>query len=89
MSNNLFITATEARSGKSAICLGIMELLVRNVGRVGFFRPLIEGGPAGGKKDNDLHLFSSYFKLSTPYEKMFAYTVMEANNLMGRGRQGP
>ncbi len=88
MSNNLFITATEARSGKSAICLGIMELLVRNVGRVGFFRPLIEVDPAGDKKDNDLHLFSSYFKLSTPYEKMFAYTVTEANNLMGRGRQG-
>jgi len=87
MSNNLFITATQARSGKSAICLGIMELLVRNVGRVGFFRPLIEVDPAGDKKDNDLHLFSSYFKLSTPYEKMFAYTVTEANNLLGRGRQ--
>ncbi len=87
MSKNLFITATEARSGKSAICLGIMELLIRNVGRVGFFRPLIEVDPAGDKKDNDLHLFSSYFKLSTPYEKMYAYTVTEANNLIGRGRQ--
>ncbi len=37
MSKNLFVTATEARSGKSVIALGIMELLIRNVGRVAFF----------------------------------------------------
>lgn len=86
MSNNLFITATEARSGKSVVCLGIMELLIRTVGKVGFFRPLIEVDPVGNKKDNDLNLFASYFNLSTPYEKMFAYTVAEAGNLMGRGR---
>ena len=88
MSNNLFITATEARSGKSAVCLGIMELLIRTVGKVGFFRPLIEVDPVRNKKDNDLNLFASYFNLSTPYEKMFAYTVAEAGNLMGRGRLG-
>jgi len=88
MAKNLFITATEARSGKSAVCLGIMELLLRNVGRVGFFRPLIDVDPACNRKDNDIHLFASYFNLGIPYEKMFAYTVSEANNLMGLGRQG-
>ena len=87
MAKNLFITATEARSGKSAIALGIMELLIRNVGRVGFFRPLIHGTPEGKKIDNDIHLFSSYFKLGIPEEKMFAYTLTEAGNLIGRGRQ--
>ncbi len=87
MSNNLFITATEARSGKSAIALGIMELLIRNVGRVCFFRPLIDVDPEGGKTDNDIALFSSYFKLNIPYEKMYAYTAAEAGNLIGSGRQ--
>ncbi|SPD72168.1 Phosphate acetyltransferase [uncultured Desulfobacterium sp.] len=87
MSNNLFITATEARSGKSAISLGIMELLVRNVGRVGFFRPLIDSDHDGAKKDNDILLFSSYFKLTTTYEKMYSYTVSEAKTLIGSGRQ--
>ncbi len=87
MAKNLFITATEPRSGKSAIALGIMELLIRNVGRVGFFRPLIHGAPDGKKIDNDIHLFSTYFKLDIPEEKMFAYTLKEAGNLIGHGRQ--
>lgn len=87
MAKNLFITATETRSGKSAIALGIMELLIRNVGRVGFFRPLIHAAPDGKKIDNDIRLFSSYFKLGIPHEKMFAYTLAEAGNLIGRGRQ--
>lgn len=87
MSKNLFVTATEARSGKSVISLGIMELLVRKAGRVGFFRPLIHAEPDERKKDNDIQLFSSYFNLGIPYEKMFAYSVTEANHLMGHGRQ--
>ena len=87
MAKNLFITATEARSGKSAIALGIMELLIRNVGRVGFFRPLIHGTPDGKTIDDDICLFSSYFKLGIPHETMFAYTLAEAADLLGRGRQ--
>jgi len=87
MAKNLFITATETRSGKSAIALGVMELLIRNVGRVAFFRPLIHGAPDGKKIDNDICLFSSYFKLGIPHEKMFAYTLAEAGNLIGRGKQ--
>ena len=47
MANNLFITATEARSGKSAISLGVMEMLLRKIDRVGFFRPIINVDPGG------------------------------------------
>jgi phosphate acetyltransferase len=85
MANNLFITATEARSGKSAISLGIMELLIRKVGRVGFFRPIIDADDP--KKDNDTQLFSTYFKLNIPHERMFAYTLAQAGELIGSGRQ--
>jgi len=81
MSKNLFITATEARSGKSAICLGVMELLLRNIDRVGFFRPFINVDN-GDKKDNDVNLISSYYKIDIPYEEMYAYTTKEANNLI-------
>ncbi len=85
MANNLYITATEARSGKSAISLGIMELLIRKVGRVGFFRPLIDADAPG--HDNDIQLFSTHFKLGTPFDKMFACTLAKASNLIGSGRQ--
>ena len=87
MSKNLFITATEARSGKSAICLGVMELLLRNVERVGFFRPFINVDPATNKRDNDINLICSYYNLKIPYEEMYAYTTTEANNLITFGKQ--
>ena len=86
MARNLFITATEARSGKSAISLGVMELLLRNIGRVGFFRPLINVDSGGDKKDNDINLMASYFNLSTPYENMYAYTTTQADSLLALGR---
>ncbi|MEA3359910.1 MAG: phosphate acetyltransferase [Thermodesulfobacteriota bacterium] len=86
MAKNLFVTATEAKSGKSAISLGVIELLLRNVDRVGFFRPFINVDPATQKKDNDINLISSYHKLGIPYDEMYAYTTIEANNLITLGK---
>ncbi|OEU78544.1 MAG: phosphate acetyltransferase [Desulfobacterales bacterium C00003060] len=84
MSNNLYITATEARSGKSAITLGVMEMLLRKIDRVGFFRPIIRGlnGP-----DADINLISSHFDLKIPYDQMYAFTRTEANNLISLGKR--
>jgi phosphate acetyltransferase len=87
MAENLFITATEARSGKSVITLGVMELLLRNVNRVGFFRPLINVDlKAKTAIDHDINLISSYYKLELPYTEMYAYTTAEANNLITLGK---
>ena len=87
MSNNLYVTAAEGKSGKSAISLGLMELLLRNVGRVGFFRPFINIDPDTKKKDNDINLISSHFNLGIPYEEMYAYTVVEADYLVTLSKQ--
>ena len=83
MSKNLFITATEARSGKSAISLGIMEMLLRSIDKVAFFRPYINNDH---RKDNDIDLISSYFNLNLDYEEMYAYTASDANNLIAQGK---
>ncbi len=83
MSESLYITSTETRSGKSLIALGLMELLLRKVGRVAFFRPIIFE-----KKDNDIELISSQFQLSIPLEHMFALTSSEVSELLARGKQG-
>ena len=85
MAKNLYVTSTETRSGKSAICLGIMELLVRNINKVGFFRPLIR--EQNGKPDNDIDLISRYFKLDIPYDDMYGCTTNEANELIALGKQ--
>ena len=87
MSDNLYITATEARSGKSAITLGIMEMLLRKIKRVGFFRPIINVKPGNNELDNDIKLVSSYFNLKIPYNKMFGITLSEVETLIAAGNE--
>ena len=77
MSNSLYITATEARSGKSLICLGVMEMLIRKLDHVSFFQPIIDVDPASEERDNGIHLIASRFNLKTPYEKMYGITKEE------------
>lgn len=40
---SIYIVGSEPRSGKSVVLLGIMELLSRQVQKLGFFRPIIQG----------------------------------------------
>ncbi|NOY07531.1 MAG: phosphate acetyltransferase [Spirochaetes bacterium] len=87
MSNNLYITATEAKSGKSAISLGVMEMLIRKIDKVGFFRPIINVGAEMNKKDADIELITSHFKLDVPYEQTFGYTSKEASELISIGKE--
>ena len=87
MSNNLYITATEARSGKSAISLGVMEMLLRKNDKVAFFRPIAKGNSDPTSLDNDIDLISSHFKLGIPYEKMYGCTTTEAKHLMSLRKQ--
>ena len=86
MAKNLYLTATEARSGKSVVSLGMMEILLRKTDRVGFFRPIIAEEAHGQKPDHDIHLISSYFKIEAPYQDMYGYRAGEANDLISRGR---
>jgi phosphate acetyltransferase len=87
MSNSLFITATEARSGKSAISLGVMEMLLRRIERVGFFRPIISVDPGSDGEDNDINLISSRFELGVPYKTMYGYSRKEVRNLISLGKE--
>ena len=86
MSRNVYIAATEASSGKSAITLGVMEMMVKKVGRVGFFRPIIAADREAPERDNDIALMTSHFRLDLPYEEAFAYTSREAAELIRAGK---
>jgi len=88
MSNCLYITATEARSGKSLIALGLMETLLRKVKRVAFFRPIITGGKRSGHRDKDIHLIASHFGLDIPHDTMFGCTAAEAAQRLSSGGKG-
>jgi len=84
MANNLYVTSTEARSGKSAISLGIMEMLLRKIGRVAFFRPLVT---AIDDRNDAIKLISSHFNLKIPYDQMYGLTIKEAGDLVSHNRE--
>lgn len=86
MSKNLYVAGTEPRSGKSAIILGLMELLTRNITKVLFFRPLVDADHRAGERDNTINLIKSQFNLDTSYEEMYAFTVSEASQLIAMGK---
>jgi phosphate acetyltransferase len=85
MAKNLYITATEASSGKSTLLLGIMYLLLKNVRSVAFFRTIIPDPAKPAGRDHNLHLVLTHFNLDIPYEDAFAYTFSEARQIIAQG----
>lgn len=81
MANKLYITATERRSGKSAVTLGIMQLLMREIRNVAFFRPIIANIDPD-KKDHDINLILTTFNITMPYEDTYACSFKEARTLI-------
>lgn len=86
MSKSLFLTSTDARSGKSAIALGLMEMLKRKIAHVGFFRPIVNARHDHGEEDYDIQLMSGYYHLDDEYHDMFGCTMAEAVALTSKGR---
>ncbi len=83
MTNSLYISTTEAGSGKALIALGIMELILRRTNKVAFFRPVIRKDPLG-KPDEDINLILHYFALNQEYEQAFGLYVEEVEELISR-----
>lgn len=86
MAKKLYVAATESRTGKSAIILGLMELLTHNMKKVGFFRPLVETDHVNQERDNTIELIRQQYDLPHTYEEMYAYTAVDANILLAQGR---
>ena len=86
MSSGLYITATQAGAGKSAIALGVMEMLFRKLDCVGFFRPIITQDP-GDAWDADIELMSGQYNLDRPYTTMYGVTQNEADQLLSHGKK--
>ncbi len=86
MANKLYVTATEPKSGKSAVILGLMELLTRNIKKVAFFKPLVLADHQNGEQDNTINLLKSQFNLECDYEEMYAFTATEASRLISLGK---
>ena len=82
--NALYITATGAMSGKSAVALGVMQMLTRTMRSVAIFRPIINE-PQLDARDPDINLLITHFKLDMEYADAFAYTQAEARDIINKG----
>ena len=87
VSKTLYLTATEAKAGKSVISLGIMQLLLRNVRKVAFFRPIITTPQDEHARDHDIELIRKHFELAQAYDDSYAFTMDEARQLIGKGQK--
>ncbi|MEJ2730295.1 MAG: phosphate acetyltransferase [Deltaproteobacteria bacterium] len=83
MANSLYIAAMEPGSGKSVVALGIMEMLSRQIRRVGYFRPVVT---SAREPDNNIRLIKSRYHLELAYEDMFAYAHEDARNMVADGQ---
>lgn len=81
--NALYITATGPTTGKSAIALGAMHMLIGTMGKVAIFRPIINE-PQLEDRDPDINLMLEYFKLDQDYKDCFAYTQKEARDIINQ-----
>ncbi len=85
MAGKLYVSALEPRSGAGLVVLGIMDLLVRHVGRVGFFRPLTH---ASEGVDEHVELIATQFDLQIPHDDMQGLRAEEVERLAAAGRYG-
>lgn len=83
MNKAIYITTNEPQSGKSAITLGMMSMLIGKATKVGYFRPIIED-TEDGAVDSHIQTVIDYFKIDIPYEDAYAITkgklIKEKNN---------
>jgi phosphate acetyltransferase len=75
VSRNLYVTINEPSSGKSAISLGLMELLSGTILRVGFFRPIARIHEERWPTDPNIELIRSHFRLEDDPETMYGVSA--------------
>ncbi len=80
---SIYIASMEPGSGKLMVTLGIMELVSRLVGSVGFFRPVIR---ADQERDNDVETVLSLYNLDMEYEETFAFNTDQVEALAAEGK---
>ncbi|WP_433501593.1 phosphate acetyltransferase [Sphaerimonospora sp. CA-214678] len=70
MAIGVYVAASDARSNKGAIALGMIELLTRQVETVGVFRPLVRAG----REDGLVNTVRARFGIGLPYEMCVGVT---------------
>jgi phosphate acetyltransferase len=76
MVRSVYIASAEGESGKSTVALGVLELLTRQVGRVGVYRPIVRAGP---RPDYVLELLLDHDGVDLDYETAAGVTYEDVH----------
>ncbi|QIQ02615.1 phosphate acetyltransferase [Streptomyces liangshanensis] len=76
MTRSVYVTGIDRGDGRQVVELGVMELLTRQVDRVGVFRPLVHDGP-----DRLFDLLRSRYRLSQEPSEVYGLDYHEATAL--------
>ncbi|MEU5219513.1 phosphate acetyltransferase [Streptomyces sp. NPDC020807] len=76
MTRSVYVTGIDRGDGRQVVELGVMELLTRQVDRVGVFRPLVHDGP-----DRLFDLLRSRYRLTQDPSTVYGMDYHEASDL--------
>ncbi|MEU6984979.1 phosphate acetyltransferase [Streptomyces sp. NPDC046324] len=76
MTRSVYVTGIDRGDGRQVVELGVMELLTRQVDRVGVFRPLVHDGP-----DRLFDLLRARYRLSQDASSVYGMDYHEASAL--------
>lgn len=86
MNKGIYIATLERQSGKSLITIGLMQLALAKLPKVGYFRPIIGDLPEG-EKDNHIDTILTHFNLSQEYRSAYAFTESDYLQKVNEGKQ--
>ncbi len=78
MTRSVYVASPEGLTGKSAVALGLLDALVREVGSVGVFRPLTTAGTADDRHDLIVDLLVSQPGIEQSYADALGVTYEAA-----------
>ncbi|UZO79888.1 phosphate acetyltransferase [Aquimarina sp. ERC-38] len=87
MNKAVYVATIEPNSGKSLVVLGLMQVLLGSVAKVGYFKPIIDD-PKDNEVDEHTRTVVSYFELDINYKKTFAFTRSEILQKYNEGKSG-
>ncbi|WP_037851720.1 phosphate acetyltransferase [Streptomyces sp. NRRL S-340] len=76
MTRSVYVTGIDRGDGRQVVELGVMELLTRQVDRVGVFRPLVHDGP-----DRLFELLRARYRLTQDPATVYGMAYHEASSL--------
>jgi phosphate acetyltransferase len=82
VARSVYVTAMEPGSGKSAVVLGLTEVLSRHAASLAFYRPFVASADI---PDPAIELIRHRYRLSQSAAESFVLTADDLHNLEGRG----